>query len=51
MIYSKCLNCTDRFLGCHSTCYKYLEYRSKLDKIKENKLKDKQKRLKTKRGH
>lgn len=30
-----CLDCDERYIGCHSDCPKYLEYRKKLDE--ENK--------------
>lgn len=28
-----CFNCTERTLGCHSTCQKYADYRLVIDKI------------------
>lgn len=40
-----CKDCPDRFVGCHSTCDKYIEFRKQRDeyldwKNKENKLLD-----------
>lgn len=38
-IQAPCKNCTDRQLGCHDTCDKYIEYATELkalnDRIKE----------------
>ena len=31
-----CKDCPDRQVGCHSTCEKYLLYKSELDKIKDS---------------
>lgn len=28
MIKSPCKNCNDRFIGCHGSCCKYLEFKS-----------------------
>lgn len=43
-IKSPCMGCPERKVGCHSTCDKYLDYRSKLDgenkKINDAKSKD-----------
>ena len=30
-----CKGCEDRYVGCHSTCGKYLEYRNVITKEKE----------------
>lgn len=38
--YSSCLNCENRYLGCHSNCEKYKEYKQYLDVIKINKKKE-----------
>lgn len=40
---SGCLNCEKRFLGCHASCDTYLNYRKRLDKIKENKIREREK--------
>lgn len=32
-----CLNCTERILGCHSKCSKYLSFKDKLDEIRSKK--------------
>lgn len=41
MIEGPCHGCTDRYVGCHSKCLKYIDYRQKLDtenlRIKEQK--------------
>lgn len=34
--YMECRNCTERFIGCHSTCESYLEYRKAQDEILRN---------------
>ena len=34
---SSCLDCKNRYPGCHSTCENYKNYKEKLEKIKENK--------------
>lgn len=40
-----CKGCKDRYLGCHSKCKKYIEFRKKKDEwnelVIENKKKDK----------
>lgn len=42
--YNLCYYCTDRYVGCHSKCEKYIDYRNKLDeenkKIREIKYKE-----------
>ena len=38
MKYSTCLNCEKRYYGCHSNCEDYKLFRADLDKIKQNKL-------------
>ncbi len=35
-----CQGCTERTLGCHSTCEKYKEQRAEFDRMKEAKHKD-----------
>ena len=35
-----CKNCTDREIGCHSSCMKYIHYREDIDKEREAKLKE-----------
>lgn len=32
---SSCVNCQERYVGCHSVCDKYKEYRKKLDEFNE----------------
>ena len=39
---SKCLNCTDRYRGCHMVCEKYKEYKEKLAYIKQKKQEDRE---------
>lgn len=36
-----CKDCTDRQIGCHSTCERYKAFREQLDKINEQKKADK----------
>lgn len=31
--FKSCLNCTDRTLGCHSTCERYLSEKAEHDRI------------------
>ena len=31
---SKCIECKDRHIGCHSTCDYYLSWRKELDGVK-----------------
>lgn len=33
---SKCKDCEDRTLGCHSICKDYLEYKKSISKINKN---------------
>lgn len=35
-----CYNCPDRFVGCHSTCSKYIEYDKNRKEVLANKKKD-----------
>ena len=35
-----CYNCTDRVVGCHGTCKKYIDERAKYDETKARKNKD-----------
>lgn len=37
MISNNCLHCEKRYLGCHSTCERYLKYKEQLETIKTNK--------------
>ena len=30
-----CKNCTDRVLGCHSRCQKYIDFRADMEKLYE----------------
>lgn len=32
---SGCLNCKERYLGCHSNCLKYKQYKEELERVKE----------------
>lgn len=34
---SGCYGCTDRTIGCHSSCEKYLKYREEIQKYNEAK--------------
>lgn len=38
-ILAPCKDCPDRYVGCHSKCTKYKEFRSNLDNL-NNKLKE-----------
>lgn len=38
MIKAPCKNCDSRFVGCHSKCEKYLEYKSVIDNVREKRL-------------
>ena len=33
MINSPCLDCTDRVLGCHSSCERYREFGQELERV------------------
>lgn len=33
MANNACYKCTERFLGCHGTCIKYIEFRRNRDEI------------------
>ena len=33
---SSCLDCKERFVGCHSKCKKYKEFKDKLDTMRKN---------------
>lgn len=35
-----CKDCNKRYLGCHSNCSEYLEFKHNIEKIQEQKLKD-----------
>ena len=37
LVKASCYNCSNRKIGCHTTCEIYLEYKQRLAKIKENK--------------
>lgn len=39
MKYDSCLNCKERYQGCHSKCDKYKKYKEEIEKIKLNKKK------------
>ena len=34
-----CKGCQDRYVGCHSKCDKYIDYKNKNDKLKKIKIK------------
>ena len=34
---SKCKECADRYIGCHSKCEKYKQFRKEIDLMHENK--------------
>lgn len=34
MIVTVCHRCTDRHIGCHGTCERYLEQRAEMDRIR-----------------
>ena len=36
---SPCMDCSDRFIGCHSECFKYILYKCEVDIIKHEKVK------------
>ena len=36
MMTPPCKSCTDRHIGCHGQCSKYLEFRADCDKANEN---------------
>ena len=40
MILSPCKDCTDRHIGCHSTCEKYIDFRKRCDKEREDRLRN-----------
>ena len=33
MLKPTCKDCTDRYIGCHTKCEKFIEYRKELDRI------------------
>lgn len=35
MVMSPCKNCTDRCIGCHTTCGDYAEYKCELERRRE----------------
>lgn len=35
MIKGPCLNCEERYVGCHSKCKKYQQYRKELDEFND----------------
>lgn len=35
IIDAPCRGCSDRTIGCHSTCKRYFEYRKRVDEIRE----------------
>ena len=37
---NKCLDCTKRHVGCHSTCEDYLKFRKELDELNKQKRKE-----------
>lgn len=44
MIVSPCKDCPERFIGCHSSCERYKQYRSELDEFKAKRAADKDER-------
>ncbi len=38
-----CATCKERYVGCHSECVKYAEFKAKLDVIREIKMKENEK--------
>lgn len=36
MVNNGCFQCTERHIGCHSNCEKYLTYMEENEKIKQN---------------
>ena len=44
MIVSPCKDCPERFVGCHSSCERYKQYRSELDAFKAIRAADKDER-------
>lgn len=35
-----CMNCSDRFIGCHSSCDKYSKYKTRSEEIQNNRKKE-----------
>ena len=33
---NKCLNCTERYIGCHDTCERYLKFKTERELISKN---------------
>ena len=44
MIKSPCADCTDRYRGCHSECSRYYEFKQDLEKVREIRYKENEKR-------
>lgn len=40
MIVTVCRRCTERHVGCHATCERYIEQRAELDRIREQRRKE-----------
>ena len=40
MMKCACRDCTNRFVGCHSSCTYYAEFRAKREHIKKDKIKN-----------
>lgn len=40
MMKCACRDCTNRFVGCHSSCTYYAEFRAKCEHIKKDKIKN-----------
>lgn len=36
MTKNKCLGCTERTVGCHSTCQSYLAFAEECERVREN---------------
>lgn len=46
---SSCLNCTDRHFNCHTNCEKYKAYKERLEIIRQNRLKEREKQMRKKK--
>jgi hypothetical protein len=40
MLHNHCRNCTERVVGCHSTCDKYKKFKEELEVVREEKCKE-----------
>lgn len=46
MVNAPCKDCPDRYLGCHSSCPKYIEFRKEKDAENKQMSRDKQSHVK-----